>query len=298
VPDLEALRRRIDSTTQLQSVVKTMKALAAVSIRQFERAAASLEQYHRTIEWGLHVALHSSAVLPSRDLKQTRKRTLVVVFGTDLGMSGRFNQAIVEHTFQTLEGDFSSKKMEKTFWAVGDRLPPLLANFRGLVERTIRTPSSVAGIAPAVEEVLVNLMEWRREEPQESIQLFYNRRAGAAAYRPTHFQLLPLDWEWLENLRTLRWPTRKLPIFSMDPQALMAAFLRETFYVSIYRSFAESLASENAARLSSMQAAEKNIEETLGTLQQEYNQKRQSAITEELMDIVSGFEALQGPARS
>lgn len=65
-----------------------------------------------------------------------------------------------------------------------------------------------------------------------------------------------------------------------------------TFFLSLYRAAVESLASENAARLASMQAAEKNIEERLGDLQANYRQQRQNSITEELLDIVSGFEAL------
>lgn len=68
--------------------------------------------------------------------------------------------------------------------------------------------------------------------------------------------------------------------------------MREYLFVSLQRAFAELLASENASRLASMQAAEGNIDETLSDLNSQYRRERQSTITSELLDIVSGFEAL------
>jgi F-type H+-transporting ATPase subunit gamma len=76
-------------------------------------------------------------------------------------------------------------------------------------------------------------------------------------------------------------------------QPLLSALIRQYLFVALHRATVESLASENAARLSSMQAAEKNIEERLTDLTAEYRQQRQNSITGELLDIVSGFEALK-----
>ena len=70
--------------------------------------------------------------------------------------------------------------------------------------------------------------------------------------------------------------------------------IKEYLFVSIYRAFANSLASENASRLAAMQSAEKNIEERLEELYLHFHRQRQMTITEELLDIVSGFEALGG----
>jgi F-type H+-transporting ATPase subunit gamma len=80
----------------------------------------------------------------------------------------------------------------------------------------------------------------------------------------------------------------------MDRERLFSALIHQYLFVSLYRAFAESLASENAARLAAMQNAERNIEERLGELNRQYHQQRQTAITSELLDIVSGFEALRG----
>ena len=79
----------------------------------------------------------------------------------------------------------------------------------------------------------------------------------------------------------------------MNPDRLFSALVRQYLFVSLYRAYTESMASENGARLSSMQAAEKNIQERLEELTAMHRQQRQESITSELLDIVSGFEALK-----
>ena len=83
----------------------------------------------------------------------------------------------------------------------------------------------------------------------------------------------------------------------MDKTELFAALIREYLFASLFRALAESMASENASRLESMQAAERNIDERLRALTLEARQVRQSAITSELLDIISSFEALRGSAK-
>ena len=88
--------------------------------------------------------------------------------------------------------------------------------------------------------------------------------------------------------------SRSLPTFTADWHRLFSALIRQHLFVALYRALAESLASENAARLASMQAAERNIEEHLAGLTARYHQERQESITAELLDIVAGFETLEG----
>jgi len=94
-------------------------------------------------------------------------------------------------------------------------------------------------------------------------------------------------------LKAKRWPSKVLPAFSMDETQLFRALIREYMFVSLYRAFAESLASENASRLASMQVAEHNIDDRLRALTTESRQFRQTSITDELLDIISSFEALR-----
>ncbi len=84
-----------------------------------------------------------------------------------------------------------------------------------------------------------------------------------------------------------------LPMFTMDRKQLFSALIRQYLFVSLFRAFAESMASENASRLSSMRGAEKNIGDQLAELNAQFHQQRQMSINEELLDIMSGFEALK-----
>ena len=105
-------------------------------------------------------------------------------------------------------------------------------------------------------------------------------------------KLLPADPDYLLELRGRKWGSVSTPIFKMDRNKLFSSLIRNHLYISLYKAFVESLIAENAARLISMQAAEKHIEEHLGELKFQYNAVRQENITSELLDIIAGFETL------
>jgi F-type H+-transporting ATPase subunit gamma len=122
--------------------------------------------------------------------------------------------------------------------------------------------------------------------------LCLNGRSAESPLAPRAARLLASRAEWLCHLRERPWPTRNLPIRTVEWRPLFSALVREHLFVTLYRSFAESLAAEQTNRLASMQASEHNIEERLEELRLVYRQQRQAANTEELLDIASGWEAL------
>lgn len=287
---LEALQRKLHSAEDLQSVVRTMKALAAVSIRQYERAVESLAVYHRTIELGLHVVLTNRSQ-PASARPRPDNRLGALVFGSDLGMCGQLNKQIVNHALQAMT-DLGTGPADRTVAVVGSRAAARIEEAGQPVEERFEVPGALASITPLVQDVLLHIEAWHTQQHLERIYLFHSRHLAGAAFRPHTVHLLPLDSVWLATLETGAWPTRVLPTFSMDWERLLAALVRQYLFVSLYQACAESLASENASRLAAMQGAEKNIEERLTALQAQFRQQRQMAITEELLDIVAGFEAL------
>ena len=290
---LEALRRRIHSVEEMQSVVTTMKAMAAVNIRQYEEAVESLAEYNHTIERGLQIALRHRP----EEIK-IAQRVLsgplgAIVFGSDQGMVGQFNQEITDHALKVLKkGPLGQRDCR--LLAIGRRVAARLAQAGHQPAASLPVPGSLAGITPRVQELLVRIEAWREGRGIEQILLFYNTPVHGATYRATALQLLPVDLRWLRKLEKREWPSRGLPTYTLEWDVLFAALIRENFFAALYRAFAESLASENASRLSSMQAAEKNIEERLDQLNAQYHHLRQSSITEELMDVMAGYEALAG----
>ena len=297
---LETIRKSIATAEDLQSVVKTMKGVAAANIRQFERAVESLADYARTVELGLGVLLSarperlaaplSAGESPGRPADEPGTIG-VVVFGSDQGMCGRFNVQIADHAAGGIR-EFAGGAEDVRLLIVGTRITALLEAEGLAIDEGVAPATSLSQIVPLVREILMRIEAWRSGSAVDRVVLFYNESEGGAAYRPRTHRLLPVDLEWLEGLRRRPWPSRRLPIFTLGWEDLFSSLVREHFWISLFRASAESLASENASRLASMQAAERNIEERLAKLTMHYRLSRQHSITEELLDIISGFEAL------
>lgn len=292
-----ALRRKIESAGELRSVVRTMKALAASSIGQYERSAQALEEYYRTVELGL-IACFRGHPRPRRGGPSRRGPVGVVVFGSDQGLVGQFNEVVVEHALRMLE----KIPGERHVWAVGERAQARLSDAGVAVSGGFAVPHSVAGIAPLVGRILVSC-EGRYDADGE-LHLLYNRRGPVSlpgssiraegVYTLASQRLLPLDEEWLEGLAQLPWPTPLLPE-AIGGETTLRTLIREYLFVSLFRACADSLVSENASRLAAMERADKNIDELLTALNASFHQLRQSAIDEELFDLVAGFEAMAQP---
>lgn len=290
---VEDLKRRIRSAEDLQSVVRTMKALAAVKIRQFEKAVESLAGYNEAVEMALQVILRDRRDVTIGARASPRTQLGALVFGSDQGMCGQLNDRIVAHATEEL-GRFSEvERQNRLVTVVGQRVSARLQEAGQPVEESLSVPGSVSGIVPKVHRLLSKIDSWQRERNLDQVFLYYCRQLSGAHYEPHTVHLLPVDRQWLARIRKREWPGKSIPIFTMDWDPIFSAMIRQYLFVSLYRAFAESLASENASRLASMQGAEKNIKEQLESLRMRYHQQRQMAITEELLDIVSGFEALE-----
>src|SRR5271165_2848459 len=118
---LASLRRKISGADDLESVVRSMKALAAASIGQYEKSVLALADYYRTVELGLVVCLRKrrEAVAEQPERSAAEPKTVsAIVFGSDQGLVGQFNDVLADFVAQTLDALPSEKKV----WAVGERI--------------------------------------------------------------------------------------------------------------------------------------------------------------------------------
>ena len=288
---LDKIRQRIDTTEDLESVVRTMKALAAVNIRQYERAVESLNEYQKSIEAGFQIVLQESPGVLAYAKAAPRHRICAVVFGSDQGMCGPLNDRIVDYTLKAT-GPGSIEGSEFRFMAIGSRVASRLTDTGHPPASEFRLPASVPAISEQVQQLLFEIETWQSHGLVDQLVLFYCRHLSRASYEPTREDLLPLDERWLASLKEKEWQGRSLPLFTMEATSLFSALIQQHLFIGIYRAFAESLASENASRLASMRRAEQNIDDRLDELKRQYHQQRQLAVTSELLDIVSAFEAL------
>lgn len=289
---LESLRSSIDSTNQMLSVVKTMKALAAISIREYERAVDALSVYNETIEMGLQVVLKDRAPVPLTEPLEGQ-RLGAIVFGSDQGLAGQFNERIAAFALERFS-HFDDDWQHRRIMAVGQRVTGPLVDGGLHVTEESRMPGALEGVRLTGQNILLKIDEWRAERGVERIVLFHNTPTSSASYEPRMRWMLPINPRWLRSLQNRSWESRSLPIHTMSYTDLFSGLVRQLLFVMLYRAIAESLASENASRLRSMQSAEKNIGERLDELKAQYQHRRQTAITEEILDIAAGFEALSG----
>jgi F-type H+-transporting ATPase subunit gamma len=291
---LASLRHKISGAGDLKSVVRSMKALAASSIGQYEKSVLALADYDRTVELGLAVCLRKRAGAGPGAAEQaapagTAARTVnAIVFGSDQGLVGQFNDLLADFVVKTLDDLPGAKKV----WAVGERVQSRLADAGLPPVGLFSVPTSVNAITPLVGQILVESEMHHKKHETIELYLFHNRPKAGAAYDPVSQHLLPLDGQWQLRLAQLPWPTKNLPEIIGGHEQTLRALVREYLFVSLYKACAESLAAENASRLAAMQRAEKNIDDLVGTLNQTFRRLRQSSIDEELFDVLSGYESL------
>lgn len=285
-----SLRRKISSARDLQSVVRTMKALAASSISQYEQSARALADYYRTVELGLNICFRENAqvALMTKSGGRNDEATVgAVVFGSDQGLVGQFNDVVADFAVKTLAALPGALQV----WAVGERVHGRLSDSGLPLVGLFAVPNSVKAITPLVGQILVESEARHSQGDVTELHLFYNRPKSGAVYEPVSQRLLPLDDSWQRKLAKLPWPTNNLPEVMGDDTTTLRALIHEYLFVSLFRVCAESLASENASRLAAMQRADKNIDELLEDLNGTFHRLRQGGIDEELFDVISGFEA-------
>ncbi len=287
---MASLHRQINSVADLQSVVRTMRALAASSIGQYAQSVRALTDYDRTVQLGLRACLRgaaTSALQPRRPVSAVTRTVNALVFGSDQGLVGRFNEAVADHAIAAL----AELPAAPQVWAVGERVHARLVDAGMSPVGRFEVPTSVEGITPLVAQILVQTQSRGRHSADSELRLYYNSPVQGAGHASVSQQLLPLNEDWRRAHAERPWPGQNLPQVIGGGETL-GALIREFLFVSLFRACAESLASENASRLAAMERADRNIDELLGTLRGDFHRLRQNGIDEELFEVLAGFEAL------
>jgi F-type H+-transporting ATPase subunit gamma len=212
-----------------------------------------------------------------------------VVFGSDQGLVGQFNDVVAEYAIKTL----AALPGKPQVWAVGERVHARLADAGLPLIGLFGVPNSVQAITPLVGQIQIESEAHRAKGEYARLYVFHNRPQSGALYEPVSQRLLPLDAQWQQGLAEVPWPTKSLPEVLGGGVGTLRALIREYLFISLFQACAESLASVNASRLAAMERADKNIDELLENLHGTFHRLRQSGIDEELFDVISGFEALR-----
>jgi len=286
----ESLQRKIQQSDDLGAVVRTMKAISASNISQYQKAAKALESYYQTVLLGIQAYLRNHDPDTQRVNFSRRKDPipLFLVFGSDQGLVGPFNQTISEFA----SGIIRRHQGRHLLWVVGERVRFIMEDSGFRIDRAFNVPNSVGTITSLVGNLLANTDDILSEQRVTTLYPFFNR-PHADGYTPVVRQLLPIEQEWSRKTSRQEWPSNNIPQLIGDPKATFSALFREYLFTSLYRACAFSMTSENTSRLNAMHRAEKNIGDLQTRLRQEYHELRQNAIDAELFDVIAGFNALK-----
>jgi F-type H+-transporting ATPase subunit gamma len=284
------LRRKIAAFKNTQKITKAMKMVAAAKLRRAQDAVLKTRPYAMLLDQALaRVAQRAAAdeITPHPLLEQRTARTAeVVVITSDRGLAGGFNSNIARRAqrFLTESADCYTRVQLATIGRKGRdffkaRKLEVRKDFSG-VHADLRYEKAEAIAEEYIQRFLAGEVD--------AVFLAYNEFKSAITQKPVVVPLLPVEQ-----------PATQEPMaiidFKYEPsrEALLKDLLPRHVAMQVWRALLESAASEHGARMSAMESATKNAEEMISMLTLQYNRARQAAVTKELMEIVSGAEALK-----
>ena len=282
--DLRDIRKRIRSIDKTQKITRAMKMVSAAKFNRATNAvvaarpyAAKLQEVIAAVSSGLDPEVHPLLVT-----REPVRRLEVVVFTSDRGLCGSFNVNIIKRA-EALIARRRPELEAVTVVAVGKRgLDHFRRNVSGEVGR------SWTGIARVTQddarEIAEYLMERYREGKSDEVLLVYSRFVSALSQEPVDQLLLPVRPAVATS------PVRDE--MEPGPEPLLGLLIPRAVEFAVFRALLESQAGEHGARMTAMDNATKNTEELIRTFTLDYNKARQAAITAELVEVVSGAEAL------
>ena len=179
------------------------------------------------------------------------------------------------------------------FFVIGQRLNSLVEQAGFAVYGGIGISNSVKIVSSLAEKILLTIDKVTRKERVDHVSVCYHRRQGNSTVVLENRQIIPYDKTMWKNLRTKQWETNNFPSVASDKMRLFTALINEALMITMVRFLNDSLASEHFTRMTNMQEAEKNIDENLELMNLQYQQKRQENITDELIDVISGADAMR-----
>jgi F-type H+-transporting ATPase subunit gamma len=287
---LRDIRRRIRGVKKTQQITRAMRMVAAAKLRRAQNAILAARPYSQQIWATLYEVGRRETGLehPLLQPRQRRERLEVVVISSDRGLCGAYNANAIKAAEAAI-GENLAEFREIVVSTVGQKATDYFKRRRTLV-RSWRT-GSLVDYALAVQ--IAEHLATRYESGEiDGAVVVFNEFVSALAQRPQSVRLLPLVPEF-SRVRSYAADQGHEPYeIEPSPQAVMEVLVPLALEYSVFRGLLENQAGEFAARMTAMESATRNSEEMIRSLSLQFNRARQAAITRELVEIVSGAEAL------
>jgi F-type H+-transporting ATPase subunit gamma len=285
------IKRRIRSVEKTQQITSAMRMVSAAKLRRAQDAILALRPYAQQI-WATMYELGRRQPELSHPLLQPRlapKRLEILIVASDRGLCGAFNANVLKTGMATIAERGAG--FEQVFVStVGRKAADFVRRRRPLDKGWLIGQGADFGLA---REIAGRLAERYASGAVDEVVVVGSEFVSALTQRPTAVRLLPLVPEF-SRVRTYAEDAGREPFeIEPHPRALLDVLVPQALEFSIYRVLLESQAGEHAARMTAMESATRNTEELIRSLTLQFNRARQAAITKELMEIVSGAEALK-----
>jgi F-type H+-transporting ATPase subunit gamma len=292
------LKRRIESARNTRKITRAMELVASARLRRAQQRIEALRPYARAYRRLMVQAARQSGSLSGVPLLQERpevRKAAVVVITGDRGLAGAFNVNIVRRSLAVAQALRDEGARDVVFIPVGKKGLGTL-RFRGLpIEKSYQGFSTDPGY-PDAEQVVEHIVGDFVEGELDRVVLVYNAFKSVLVQKVTEEQLLPVPRHVVEEEGEEE-PAPKfsqaLAFFEPDPKELLERLLPEYLDNTIYRALLESAAAELAARRTAMHNATDNAGTLIADLTLAMNRARQAAITQEILEVVAGAEALR-----
>ncbi len=296
---LRDIRKRIKSVKSTRQITKALKMVAAAKLRKAQDAIIAARPYAEMLDQIIRELAERSGGEMAHPLLQARtgKKAEIIVLTSDRGLAGGFNGNLLRKAarFINENGKNFERVQLTTIGRKGNdffrkRGSDVRKDYPGLVSKvTYRAAADIA------EETAARFIAGE----VDVVYLAYNEFVSAIAQKPTVLQLLPFDAAPAAKPAAAASaappPATAMVDFKYEPgrQAVLDKIVPQALSIKLYRSLLESVAAEHGARMSAMENATSNASDMIGKLTLFYNRTRQAVITKELMEIVSGAEALK-----
>ena len=290
---LKALKGRIASVKSTQKITKAMKMVAAAKLRRAQQAAEAGRPYAQRLD--KVVASIASKITVS---DQTPKllagtgsdvRHMLVVCTSDRGLAGAFNSNIVRTARRKAE-DLAADGKTVSFYLVGRKGRAVIQRLfpKQIVHQYDTSAIKQVSFADA-QEIAKDVIDRYLTDGIDVVHLFYARFQSALVQEPVGQQIIPVPAVEADVAAS---GSSAAVEYEPDQDEILAALLPRNIGVQIFRALLENAASEQGSRMTAMDNATRNAGDMINRLTIEYNRTRQAAITKELIEIISGAEAL------
>jgi F-type H+-transporting ATPase subunit gamma len=290
---LKDLKVRINSVKSTQKITKAMKMVAAAKLRRAREAAENARPYAERMErmvaslaQGVADPANAPKLLVGTGKEQTH---LIVVATGDRGLCGGFNSSITRSARATIRRLMAEGKTVKVL-TVGKKSRELLkTEFGHLFVGKFEELSKGKLTYDKTEAIVAKILELYEAGEFDVCRVIYNHFKSPIVQVVTHQQLIPLP---LPEVDAKAAAGASLYEYEPDEETILADLLPRNIGVQIFKALLENAASEQGARMTAMDNATRNAGDMIGKLTLQYNRSRQAAITKELIEIISGAEAI------